>query len=234
MLIRLAIISLEALFLVSVVQATSQKTYRTIDMSRIPLTGNTVKDFVPHGWVIEEQYEGDLNADSKPDVVLRLIEAKPKNNTDGTPNELFRALIVLFRTDSGKLERAGVGPRLIYCTICGGALGDPEGGNISIVIQKGVLSVSQLSGSRESTDLTLRFRFDSIPRRFVMIGKDVETTDRIEGTTTLVSTNYLTGLQLEQNFKYDANKDAKTPLSTKRTRVPLQKKFMEDVDYDEE
>ena len=93
----------------------------------------------------------------------------------------YRALVVLLARAGGGFKRAAVATRLLGCTLCAGALGDPEGINVQIDIKNGVLNVHQLSGSREATDLTQRFRYDAASGRFALIGQDSETYDRIGG-----------------------------------------------------
>src|SRR6185503_1137389 len=87
--------------------------------------------------------------------------------------------------------------RLLLCSTCAGMLGDPAGGgNIQINIQRNVIVISQQSGSRFAYDQTLRFRYDSATKRFLLIGEDFENRDRATGTTVKESTNHLTGLKI--------------------------------------
>ena len=208
---------------------------RYLDAKLIPSEGRAVADFVPHGWKLEGgegELTGDLNRDGAPDKVLRLVEDLPVERPDGVYNTRYRALVVLLARSGGGFKSAAVATRLLGCTLCAGALGDPEGGNITIEIKNGVLSVNQLSGSREATDLTQRFRYDAASGRFVLIGVDVEEYDRAEGGSQTVSTNYLTGLRVSK--KMQVKKPGADPVlvSNKTTRVKRERRFLEDVDYE--
>jgi hypothetical protein len=207
---------------------------RFLDAKLVPSEGRSVADFVPKGWKVEGdegEISGDLNKDGVPDKVLRLVEDIPVEASDGTYNTRYRALVVLFGQAGGGFKRAAVATKLLGCTLCAGALGDPEGGNIQIDIKGDVLGVHQLSGSREATDLTQRFRYDAASARFLLIGEDVDDYDRAEGGGTSVSTNYLTGLRVTRKTKpTGAGRD--TVVSNKTTRVAAARRFIEDVDYE--
>src|ERR1044072_8195736 len=174
---------------------------RFLDLKQVPAEGHSTQDFVPRGWKIEEQVEGDLNADSTPDTVLKLIEDLPEETPEGALNIRYRALLVLFQTGAGKLERAAAGTRVLQCTGCGGMLGNPGGGVITV--ERGVLVVDQLSGSRELRNLIQRFRYDTRLKRFVLIGEDVVNADRLMGQRTSVSSNFLTGVKITSTTRLD-------------------------------
>jgi hypothetical protein len=198
-----------------------------IDLSKVPLRGASVQNFVPAGWRPHEQVEGDLNKDSRADIVLRLIEDIPADS-EGVPSERNQALMVLFREADGRLLRAGFSGNLLLCTMCYGMLGG-EDGNVSITIEKGVLIVNQLWGARDAVDQTHRFRYDDRPGRFLLIGQDIENRDRISGHTTLESSNYLTGQQVTEKRKFTEEGTEETVLSTSRKRIPKTRKFLEEM-----
>jgi hypothetical protein len=208
---------------------------RYLDAKLVPAEGRAVADFVPRGWKLEgEEGEltGDLNKDGVPDKVLRLVEDMPVERPDGVYNTRYRALVVLLAQPGGGLARAAVATRLLGCTLCAGALGDPEGMNVTVEIKNGVLNVQQLSGSREATDLTQRFRYDAGARRFALIGQDVETYDRLEGGSESVSTNYLTGLRVSKRSKIKKRGRDPVVVSDKTTHVKPARLSIEDVDYE--
>jgi opacity protein-like surface antigen len=209
---------------------------RYLDAKLVPTEGRAVADFVPRGWKLEGdegEATGDLNKDGAPDKVLRLVEDVPVERPDGVYNTRYRALVVLLGQTGGGLKRAAVATRLLGCSLCAGALGDPEGGNITVEIKGGVLNVHQLSGSREATDLTQRFRYDAASGRFALIGQDVETYDRAEGNSDSVSTNYLTGVRVSKKFRVKKAGADPVVVSNKTTRLKPARRFIEDVDYEE-
>ncbi|HVF67095.1 MAG TPA: hypothetical protein VM914_05510 [Pyrinomonadaceae bacterium] len=209
---------------------------RYLDSKLVPAEGRAVADFVPRGWKLEGdegELAGDLNRDGVPDKVLRLVEDMPVERPDGVYNTRYRALVVLLaRPGGGGFIRAAVATRLLGCTLCAGALGDPEGMNVTVEIKGGVLNVQQLSGSREATDLTQRFRYDAAARRFALIGQDYETYDRLEGGSESVSTNYVTGLRVSKRSKITKRGRDPVVVSNKTTHVKPARLFIEDVDYE--
>jgi hypothetical protein len=207
---------------------------RFLDPQTVPAEGRAPEDFVPRGWKLEgDVAAGDLNRDGAADAVLRVVEDLPAENKEGALNTRHRALVVLFARPSGGYERAAVGAKLLYCSTCGGMLGDPSGGSTAVEIKSGVLVVTQLSGARESNDFTQRFRYDPASRRFQLIGEDSETTDRLTGESSKVSTNLLTGLRVTESYKIKRKGGEPVLVSTKRERVAAPKRFIEDVDYEQ-
>jgi hypothetical protein len=208
---------------------------RFLDPNLIPAEGREPRDFVPRGWKTETDegvVTGDLNRDGSTDAVLRLVEDMPEQGADGTYNDRSRALVVLLAKAGGGYRRAAVATKLLGCTLCYGMLGDPAGGNIQIEIKNGILDVNQLSGAREATDLTLRFRYDAAAARFVLIGEERSDYDRAAGGGTSTSTNYLTGVRVIKTTRVlRRGREANT---TKTTRVARTRRFIEDVDYEKQ
>ena len=228
---------LTAILLLPAAHATARQDEprRFLDSSLVPAGGRAPRDFVPRGWKAETDQgivTGDLNRDGAPDAVLRLVEDMPLQNSEGVYNTRYRALVVLFAKPGGGYMRAAVATKLLGCSLCFGVLGDPEGGNIQVEIEKGVLNVSQLSGSREARDHTLRFRHDAASGRFQLIGEELSEYDRLEANGTSTSTNYLTGVRV---FKTSRTlRGGRESTSTKTTRVPRASRFIEDVDYEKQ
>lgn len=233
--LSLALILPQAYALAASARQDGEDAPRYLDAKLVPAEARAAADFAPRGWKLEgEEGEltGDLDKDGVPDKVLRLVEDMPVQRPDGVYNTRYRALVVLLAQAGGGFKRAAVATRLLGCTLCAGALGDPEGMNVQIDIRNGVLNVHQLSGSREATDLTQRFRYDAASRRFALIGQDLETYDRIEGNSESVSTNYLTGLRVEKKSKITKRGRDPVVVSNKTTRVKPARLFIEDVDYE--
>jgi hypothetical protein len=206
---------------------------RFLDPRLVPAEGRSARDFVPKGWKVERDegvVSGDLDNDGAADAVLRLVEDMPVEGADGTLNTRHRALVILLARPGGGFARAAVAAKLLGCSTCYGVLGDPEGGNIQLAIKNGVLDVSQLSGSREATDLTLRFRRDAATGRFQLIGEERSDYDRAAGGGTGTSTNYLTGVRVSKTTTVGRGGRERT--TSKTTRVPRVRRFIEDVDYE--
>jgi hypothetical protein len=210
---------------------------RYLDAKLVPSEGRAARDFVPRGWKVEGdegELTGDLNRDGLPDKVLRLVEDMPIERPDGVYNTRYRALVVLLARADGGLKRAAVATRLLGCSLCAGAIGDPEGGNITIEIKNGVLNVQQLSGAREVRDQTERFRYDAASGRFVLIGLEIEDYDRAEGNSQTISTNFVTGLRVSKKLRVKKPGSDPVIVSNKTTRVQKSRRFIEDVDYEKQ
>ncbi len=156
------------------------------------------RKFVPAGWTVEKEIPGDLSGDGVPDAVLMLVEDGHRNPTD----EAGRTLVVLAGRRDGSFEQIGMSKKLLLCLQCFGAM---DGGP-ALSIQRGVLIVDQLTGSRETASGVWRFRFDPGSKRMRMIGLDVRKTDRATGVSTFDSTNYLNGKRITESLRYDKTK----------------------------
>lgn len=196
------------------------------------MRGATTKAFVPKGWTSQNEQTGDLNGDGLPDAVLHLIE--DKQNEEGEFEFQERALLILFKTTDGKYSRAAVAGKLLQCAGCGGTLGAiGEKAAADVKIEKGVLIVSQFSGSRESTDLLQRFRYDAPAQKFLLIGEDVKNYDRVTGASNTVSTNFLTGKQIIEKKTYNEKTEKEVTLSRKVKVVAKTSKTIEQADYEQ-
>ena len=232
---RTFILSAIILLCASGASARQDEPRRFLDPGLVPAEGAAPRDFVPRGWKTETDegvVTGDLNRDGAPDAVLRLVEDMPVKGAGGVYNTRHRALVILLAKPGGGYTRAAVATKLLGCTLCAGALGDPKGGNIKIEIKDGVLNVNQLSGAREATDLTQRFRHDAASGRFQLIGEDVSEYDRAAGGGKSTSTNLLTGVRVTKTTR--VLKGGREATSTKTTRVPRASRFIEDVDYEKQ
>jgi hypothetical protein len=208
---------------------------RFLDPQLVPAEGQSARDFVPKGWKVETEggvVVGDLNKDGAADAVLRLVEDLPAEGADGTLNARYRALVILLARPGGGFTRAAVATKLLGCSTCYGVLGDPEGGNIRVEIKSGVLDVGQLSGSREATDLTLRFRHDPATGRFQLVGEERSDYDRAVGGGTGTSTNYLTGVRVAKTTT--VGRGGRETTTSRTTRVPRTRRFIEEVDYEKQ
>ncbi len=182
--------------------------------AQIPEQAKAIEEFVPTNWKIEGKIDGDLNKDTHIDTVLELIQKKPSS----AEADLQRLLVIVFKHADNSLHKAAVAEKLLLCPSCFGMMGT----NANITIEKGVLVVEHLTGSRETQELIQRFRYEEASKRFVLIGEDIVTNDRMTLNGTSKSTNFLTGEQIEEitnNHK-----------STKKTlKIPMQTKFIEEI-----
>jgi hypothetical protein len=187
----------------------------TTSAAKIPEQAKTIEEFVPADWKIEKKIEGDLNQDNHVDTVLELIQKKPVS----ADADVQRILVIVLKQADNTLHKAAVAEKLLLCPSCFGTMGT----NAEIEIQKGVLIVDHLSGSRETQNITQRFRYEPATKKFLLIGEDSVVLDRLTLNSSSKSTNFLTGEQIDETAK-----DGKT-LSTKKSTVPIKPKFIEEV-----
>lgn len=194
-----------------------------IDKSRIPAEADSIEKFVPARWKIEEQITGDLNGDSVPDYVAKLVEDKPAKDSDDVANVRQRALVIVLQQQGGKLSRAAMVDKLLQCTRCGGAFYGVSESPANVQIEKGVIVVDQDHGSRNLTNTYYRFRYDPASRQFILIGFDYADADRLTAQVVSESTNYVTGVRIVTRSK--GNRDIKTT-----SKIALKKTSIEQVD----
>jgi hypothetical protein len=199
------------------------------DKSKVPAEGREIAEFVPAGWVLEEQVAGDLNGDAVPDLALKLIQQKRSDAGEDEIVERQRALVVLFRSADGGLRRAGVADRVLQCTSCGGAFYGVVEAPSEVTIERGVIVVRQESGSREVTEHTFRFRYDPASARFVLIGFDSVTRDRADASVTEESTNFLTGRKIIKTSTPPRTGRGRDIVRTRTQTVPRKLTPMEEV-----
>lgn len=180
----------------------------------VPAQAKTVEGFVPKGWKIEQKIVGDLNKDNIPDTVLELIQQPV-----AVDNDPQRKLIIILQNKDKSLHKAVVAEKLLLCPMCMGAMGT----NADITIVKGVLIVEHLTGSREIQDTIQRFRYEDKSGRFLLIGEDSVTNDRLTLDGLSQSTNYLTGEQVIETVKKEK------VVSKKKSKLAVKPTFIEDV-----
>lgn len=207
----------------------AQEEAAKIDVSRIPAQAHQMSAFAPAGWKIEEQVTGDLNGNSVPDFALKLVEDKPDKDSEGIATERGRALVIVLTMKDGILKRVGVADKLLQCTRCGGAFYGVVETPVEVTIEKGVVVVQQDHGSREITNTTYRFRYDSATERFMLIGFDLNEADRATAQVVTESSNYLTGVRVVTRSKGD--RDVMTKSAFPRKKVYLEDVSAEDFEF---
>jgi len=220
------LISLAGIILCVASLTVAQDEAGTIDVSRVPAQAREAASFAPAGWKIEEQVRGDLNGDSLPDLVLKLVEDKPARNAEDMPTERGRALVIALAEKDGNLKRAGVAAKLLQCTRCGGAFYGVVETPAGVSIEKGVVVVEQDHGSRNLTNTTYKFRYDPATQRFLLIGFDLADADRLTATVVSESNNYMTNSRVITRSK--GGRDVKTKSGLSRHKF-----YLEDVSAEE-
>jgi hypothetical protein len=203
-------------------QLPAQEQRRTIDPTIVAMEGRRPADFVPRGWLLEREIQGNLTSDSLAERVLMLVEAP----ADGQ-EERYRGLVVLTPDRRGVLRRLSLAPRILAEYASGGMKSGTAGENIEIAVtSRRVLVIRQSLGGANTLDYTHRFRFDPATRRLRLIGEDVDNGSPANQRT-VTSTNYLTGVRVRTRY------DESNPRGVaRRSNVKWPAEFLEEVDYE--
>ncbi len=100
-----------SLFLLIVLGWAAQAGAERFPVKDIPPEGKSLVDFVPKGWTVEDQANGDLNGDGVSDIAAILVQDKP----DSAEDEPQRAVIVLLGRDKEKFIPAGTNDKFLEC-----------------------------------------------------------------------------------------------------------------------
>jgi hypothetical protein len=176
--------------------------------------GPRAASFVPRGWVLEQQAEGDLTGDRRPDLAVLIRQQRPDDA------EHDRALVVVERGADGVYARIGVGTRFLLCSSCYGAVAGAVGTPL-LSIRRGVLHIDQLSGSREARERALRFRLDAESGRMQLVGEELNAWDRVDRHGTRTVTNHLARTRVIERFTSDERRSRETRTTESHTGVDL-------------
>lgn len=125
---------------------------RFIPLEKIP---REVQPFIEKSTRPLALESADLNGDGLKDVVL-VLERQPAKPSDPEIEEQQRPLLILLREQGGKLKLAKRNNKVVYCSTCGGVMGDPFMG---VKTGAGQFTVSHYGGSgwRWSNEYTFRY-----------------------------------------------------------------------------
>ena len=197
--------------------------YATFNESKVPAVVDRPEQFAPSGWKVEDKTRGDLNRDGKADYAIKFVEDRPVREGEGFDSE--RVLIVAL-SDGSKIKRVAISKKLLQCTSCGGAFYGVMSAPANVSIEKGAIVVENEHGSRNVSGSTFRFRYDAKSDRVLLIGYDFSDYDRLDGSSSSESTNYLTNKRVTKTGKGKRTR-------TKRSAIKPVKIYIEDADGDE-
>lgn len=165
--------------------------------------GPRAASFVPRGWVLEQQAEGDLTGDRRPDLAILIRQQRPDDA------EHDRALVVVERGADGVYARIGVGTRFLLCSSCYGSVAGTVGAPL-LSIRRRELHVGQLSGNREARERSLRFRLDAESGRLHLVGEELHAWDRVDHRGTRTVTHHLARTRTIERYASDERRGRET------------------------
>jgi hypothetical protein len=187
--------------------------------SRAIAASQNLQDFVPKGFRIEKMIAADLNGDQHPDRLLQVIESGDRYGRK-------RSLIVLLGSKSGSTQLA-IAPNLLFASGTGGVI---EG--IRLEVDKNVLVVRQLAGSRSAISIIHRFWIDRNSQQLVLIGEDINPYDRVNGNEVRDSRNFLTGKRIVEKYRVRKSGNGKDLVKRQELKVSRELRSIETIDID--
>lgn len=192
----------------------NEEAHRTKDpvseLSFIPDKAMNTRQFVPIGWNLETEVNGDLNKDGVEDVAI--VIAKP-DHAGCFADDIARAVVVAFGDKYGRLHRAALSHSLARLDFS--LLSD-----VSLTIDRGSLVIENRWGTRELVVERLRFRFNSSIKKFQLIGQDRYQSNRLTMAGEEDTRNLITGDRIFELIECgDVISSAKSKLPRKPLKV---------------
>jgi len=182
---------------------------------RIPNTGKSSEDFVPAGWTILKEAQGDLNGDGKSDAALVLASEDEENA--GADQEIpKRVLIILMNQPGGLLKLSAMSDSIILCKECGGVFGDSFS---DVTIERGTVVVKHYGGSAERWGFTHRFRYQN--NGWYLIGETAYAQHALGRASASVDKNLITGLTEEKKTTCSGKESIQKIKSSSKPLVTL-------------
>ena len=170
----------------------------SVELNKAPVDNSAFIAYVPEGWLLQGDrlLDIDINGDGIKDAILTAIEDKNLIKGDLQDIDDERALLVLLGDKQGKYERVSFAKNAILCASCAGMMGtfgsqEPGG----VLYADNLFTIIWMSGSRNTVDVELNFRFDPKLKQFVLVSDTVEKRQRISGISTITKRDFERGTQ---------------------------------------
>jgi hypothetical protein len=111
--------------------------------------------FVENGTVPISAVQADLNGDGLDDLIL-VLERKKAKETDREIVENQRPLLILLRQTDGSLKVVKRNTKIVYCSTCGGMMGDPF---VGIEASPRTFTVAHYGGSAWRWSVNYKFNY---------------------------------------------------------------------------
>lgn len=201
--------------------AQDESPYPDVTYPQLPASGAAIADFVPKGWRVEQQPEGDLDKDGRDDVVLVLRMDDPANivENEGLGPERFdtnpRLLAVLLADGAG--YRLALQDHSLIPRPDNPVMDDYLGGD-GVSVRRGAFTVALHSWASAGTWYTssTTFTFRHQDGCFRLIGHDYDGMHRGSGETWNTSLNFAAGKAVFEHGSMASD----VPLERKTQAVP--------------
>jgi hypothetical protein len=119
---------------------------------------------IPKDYQILNTTTGNLNMDKLPDVIVVLKSPQEDTATD-MEHPIRRPLLILFGNTNNTYTLAFRNDKTVYCSSCGGVIGDPFTG---ISIKNGYFTVEHYGGSSWRWTNYITFKFNLSDKHFYL------------------------------------------------------------------
>lgn len=130
-----------------------------------------VKQFIERGSCVLDLQSSDLNGDGLKDYILVLERSKFQKDQDGDPIGQ-RPLLIILGKPNGEVHLAKRNDRIVYCSTCGGMLGDPF---IGVSAGKKTFTVEHYGGSAWRWSNKATFNYSRRDRTWQLVRVEHET-----------------------------------------------------------
>lgn len=175
--------------------ASAQDYEKPVAYPAIPKDAGDAAGFVPNGWLLEKEIQGDLNKDGTPDLLLVLRMNDPKNVVKDEYRELDtnpRMLVVAFADKAKKTYSVALADHTLITRHTHPNMDPPFDDGAAIVNGTLQISLGLFMNAGGWYTSNIKFTFRHQDGCFKLIGYDSTVLKRNTGETQSVSINYLT------------------------------------------
>jgi hypothetical protein len=135
---------------------------RYIPMHKLP---NEVRRFVDKGMKPLSLVSADLNGDGLKDFIL-VLERQKSKQSDPDIEDRQRPLLILIRQLDGTLKENKRNDKIVFCSTCGGMVGDPF---LEVRAAKKTFTVSHYGGSAWRWSVEYTFKYSRIDNTWQLV-----------------------------------------------------------------
>ncbi len=140
--------------------------------SKVVTVPAEVKPFVEQGSKAIALESADLNGDGLKDYILVLERENPSEKDESGYPINQRPLLILVRDKGKKLTAAKHNEKIVYCSECGGMMGDPFQG---VTVGKNTFTINHYGGSAWRWSTSYKFNYSRIDKTWQLVRIQYET-----------------------------------------------------------
>ena len=124
-----------------------------------------VKSFVERGTRVLAWERADLNGDNKDDYII-VLEKEKMQPSDPDMESGQRPLLIVTRNSNGRLEVVKRNDKIVYCSQCGGMMGDPF---VGVTVGRKTFTVEHYGGSAWRWSNSFTFNYSRIDNTWQLV-----------------------------------------------------------------